>query len=61
MQNEAKIIEKHKIPCSRTYIQEGFRNLREIKNNDEYNKEAMQQIEKLLKAQHYAHKKGKGR
>lgn len=61
MQNEAKIIEKHKIPCSRTYIQEGFRNLREIKNTDEYNKEAMRQVEKLLKTEYIAKRKGKGR
>ena len=61
MQNETKVIEKHKIPCSRTYIQEGFRNLREIKNTDEYNKEAMRQVEKLLKTEYGAKKKGKGR
>ena len=61
MQNEAKIIEKHKIQCPRSYTKEGLRNLREIKNTDEYNKEAMRQVEKLLKAQHTARKKGKGR
>lgn len=61
MQNAAKIIEKHKIRCPRSYIQEGFRNLREIKNADDYNKEAMRQVEKLLKAQHTARKKGKER
>lgn len=61
MQNEARIIEKYKIPCSRTYIQEGFRNLRELKNTDDYNKEAMRQVEKLLKSEYVAKKKGKGR
>jgi len=61
MQNEAKIIQKHQIQCPRSYTKEGFRNLREIKNTDEYNREAMRQVEKLLKAQHTARKKGKGR
>ena len=61
MQNEGKIIEKHQIDCSRSYIQEGYRNLKEIRNTDEYNKEAMRQVEKLLKAQYYAKRKGKGK
>ena len=61
MQNEGKIIEKHQIDCSRSYIQEGYRNLKEVKNTDEYNKEAMRQVEKLLRAQYYAKRKGKGK
>ena len=61
MQNEAKIIERHNINCSRSYIREGYRNLKEIKNTEEYNKEAMKMVEKLLKQQHIAKKKGKGR
>ena len=61
MQNEGKIIEKHQIDCSRSYIQEGYRNLKEIKNTDEYNKEASRQVEKLLRAQYYAKRKGKGK
>lgn len=61
MQNEAKIIKKHNIECPRSYIQEGYRNLREIKNTDEYNKTAMREVERLLKAQYIAKRKGKGR
>ena len=61
MQNEAKVIEKHQIHCPRSYIQEGYRNLKEIENTEDYNKAAMREIRKLLKAQHIARKKGKGR
>lgn len=49
MQNEAKIIQKHKIPTSKAYVKEGLTSLREIKDTSEYNKAAMRQIEKLLK------------
>lgn len=61
MQNEGKIIDKHNISCSRSYIQEGYRNLREIKNTEDYNKEAMKQVEKLLKAKHFTRKKGRNK
>lgn len=61
MQNEGKIIKKHNINCPRSYIREGYRNLEEIKTADDYNKEAMKQVEKLLKANYIARKKGKNR
>lgn len=61
MQNEGKIIQKHNIPCSRSYVKEGYRNLSEIKNTEDYNREAMKQVEKLLKIQRIAKRKGKGR
>ena len=61
MQNEAVVIAKYQIDCPRSYIKEGYRNLREIKSTPNYNKEAMRQIEKLLKSQHTSKKKGKSR
>lgn len=61
MQNEAVVIAKYQIDCPRSYIKEGYRNLREIKSTPNYNKEAMRQIEKLLKNQHTSKKKGKSR
>ncbi|MBQ8481731.1 MAG: hypothetical protein IJ532_04290 [Alphaproteobacteria bacterium] len=60
MQNEGKIIEKHNINCSRSYIHEGYRNLKEIKSTDDYNKETMRQVEKLLK-KHITQRKGKNK
>ncbi|MBR1601001.1 MAG: hypothetical protein IJ677_05415 [Alphaproteobacteria bacterium] len=59
LQNEAKIIKKHNIECPRSYVHEGYRCLKEIKNTEDYNKEAMREVEKLLKAQYISRKKGR--